>query len=144
MNKYRRSRDYRTAQGKFRGLVLGFVVVGACITSTGTAAADTVTETISVGGFPKAVAVSPNGSYAYVTSQNGSVSVIDTATNTVTGTIDVGRGPHAVAFNPNGSYAYVTSQNGSVSVIDTATNTVTETVSVGAYPEGIAVNPNGS
>jgi YVTN family beta-propeller protein/VCBS repeat-containing protein len=92
------------------------------------------------------VAVSPNGSRAYVTlnGRSGSVSVIDTATNTVIRTIPVGEGPRGLTVSPNGSRAYVTnSVSGSLSVIDTATNTVIKTIGVGDLPGGVAVSPNG-
>jgi DNA-binding beta-propeller fold protein YncE len=64
---------------------------------------------------------------AIVTNNNGTVSVIDTATHTVIDTnpatpeidpITVGSGTHGVAFSPDGSVAYVTNRfNGTVSVI---------------------------
>jgi YVTN family beta-propeller protein len=53
-----------------------------------------ITATIGVGLRPVEVAVSPDGTRAYVT--NGSsdtVSVLNTATNRVTATIRVGSGP---------------------------------------------------
>ena len=51
-------------------------------------ATNTVTATVTVGGYPRGVAVTPNGAYAYVTNEvSDSVSVISTATNTVTATV---------------------------------------------------------
>ena len=45
-----------------------------------------VVATIPVGNFPGVVAVSPDGTHAYVVNcLGGTVSVIDTATNTVSG-----------------------------------------------------------
>ena len=53
-----------------------------------------VIATIPVGNDPIGVAVSPDGTRAYVTNNiNDTVSVIDTATNTVTATIPVGDHP---------------------------------------------------
>ena len=67
-----------------------------------------------------------------MTTSNGTVSVIDTATNTVTATVDVGTAPFGVAVNPDGTKVYVANYGSdTVSVIDTATNTVTATVPVG-------------
>jgi YVTN family beta-propeller protein len=63
-------------------------------------ATDTVTATITTP-VAAAVAVSPDGTQAYLT--NGSlntVSVIDTATNTVSGTIDSSRYPSGVVIGP--------------------------------------------
>ena len=101
--------------------------------------------TIGVGVDPFGVAVTPDGSRAYIANENytspqsvGSVSVIDTTTNTVTATIDFGSGkaPNDVAVSPDGTRAYVTNAGygNSVSVIDTATNTVIDTIAVGVQP----------
>jgi YVTN family beta-propeller protein len=51
--------------------------------------------------YPSTVAITPDGSHAYVTNYNSnSVSVIDTATNTVTATVGVGEHPNGVAITP--------------------------------------------
>ena len=114
-------------------------------------ATNTVTATIPVGSEPVGVAVSRDGSKAYVANANSAtVSVIDTATNTVIATIPVGIGPYGVAVGPDGSKVYVTNTllnstgpRGTVSVIDTAKNTVTATILVDGFPTGVAVTPNG-
>ena len=74
-------------------------------------ATNTVITTIPVGTFPFEVAITPNGTRAYVTNNDlsGSIYVIDTATNTVIATILAGANPYQVAFTPNGLEAYVTS-----------------------------------
>jgi len=101
-----------------------------------------VVATISVGGFPDAVATTPDGTNAYVTNAfDNNVSVIDTATNKVVATIPVGSSPNCVAITPNGTHrygdddrrhpplAYVTNgADNTVSVIDTASNTVVATI----------------
>ena len=100
------------------------------------------TQTVTVGGSPYAVAITPDGKYAYV--PNGeNVSVIDTATNKVTATVTAQNwAPYAVAITPDGKYAYVTNvvssevPNGVVSVIDLASNTVTATIAVGEQLHG--------
>ena len=106
---------------------------------------NTVVATVGVGSGPDGVAITPNGSDAYVTnSTSGTVSVIKTSTNTVVATVGVRRGPDAVAITPNGSDAYVTnSTSANVSVIKTSTNTVVATVGVGRGPDGVAITPNG-
>ena len=73
-------------------------------------AQNTVTATIPVVSEPYGVAVTPDGTCAYVTDSFGgdTVSVISTATNTVTATITVESEPLGVAVTPNGEYAYVT------------------------------------
>jgi YVTN family beta-propeller protein len=101
---------------------------------------------VPLGGIPQGMAVSPNGSQAYVTNvSNNTVSVVNTATNTTVASIPVGSNPFAIAVSPNGSTAYVTNMNSNtVSVINTATNTVTATIPVGTAPAGMAISPNGS
>ena len=87
-------------------------------------ATNRVTATVRVGRGPAGVAVSPDGTRAYVTVEhNRSVSVIDTATDQVTATIDAHRVPEGVAVSPEGTRAYVTTgaSLGSLSVIDTGT-----------------------
>ena len=61
------------------------------IVSVISTATNMVIATVSVGSFPLAVAVTPDGAFAYVTSvstatDTGTVSVIDTATNMVSAT----------------------------------------------------------
>jgi YVTN family beta-propeller protein len=67
-----------------------------------------VITTISVGSEPYAVAITPNGAYAYITNaDSNSVSVVNLATNTVTETLTVGAGPYGVAVTPSGAYVYI-------------------------------------
>jgi len=79
-----------------------------------------IIATIGVGGLPDAVAVSPDGSQAYVANSNSnSVSVIDTATDQVIATIHGFCRPDAIAVRPGGSPSYVISYMalGTVSVV---------------------------
>jgi YVTN family beta-propeller protein len=72
-------------------------------------ATNTVTATVGVSAQPRFVAVSPDGTHAYVANSGpGTVSVIDTATNTVVENIGVGDEPTAIAIFPDGTHAYVT------------------------------------
>lgn len=90
---------------------------------------------------PLGVAVSPDGTRAYVTNFSANtVSVIKTNTNTVVATIPVGAFPFGVAVSPNGTRAYVTNLNDdTASVINTNTNTVVATIPVGDLPFGVAI-----
>lgn len=104
---------------------------------------DATTDTLDVGNGPSSVALSPDGTLAYVTDlDSGSVSVIYLATGEVISTIDVGAAPSAVALGRDGERAYTANPNlGTVSVIDTATAEVIESVAVGASPSSLAVSP---
>ena len=105
-----------------------------------------VTATITVGSGPRVVAVSPDGTKAYVANYNAdTVSVINTADNTLIATITVGTSPYGVAFSPDGTKVYVTNLSGdTVSVINTTTNNVDATITVGTEPYGVAVSPDGT
>jgi YVTN family beta-propeller protein/autotransporter-associated beta strand protein len=109
---------------------------------------NTVVATINVGANPLGVAVSPDGTRAYVTNNglaSNSVSVINTATNTVVTTINGFGLPSGVAISPDGTRAYVTNiGTNNVSVINTATNTVVATVPVGSVPNAVAFSPDGT
>jgi len=117
------------------------------------AATNTVTATIPVGTAPDGVAVDPATGTVYVTNlgvdadpgvstDDGTVSVIDAATGTVTATVAVGSYPAAVAVDPATGTVYVANENdASVSVIDTATKTVTATIPVGGLAVAVAVDP---
>jgi YVTN family beta-propeller protein len=90
-------------------------------------ATNTVTATVPVGHNPDGVAVSPDGSAAYVTNDfNDTVSVIGTAAETVTATIGVGVGPEGVAVFTLPSAAPPDVTAASVGTVD-----VTVTTSVG-------------
>jgi len=102
---------------------------------------------ITVGSFPFGMAITPDGTRAYVTNDgSNSVSVIDTATNQVAGAPITVSFPDGLGITPDGQRAYVANDTspGSVSVIDTQTNqTVGAPISVGMGPGGIiAITPD--
>jgi DNA-binding beta-propeller fold protein YncE len=72
------------------------------------------------------VAVSPDGSLAYVAGGSG-IAVINTATNTAIDTVAIDGTSTAVAVSPDGSHLYVTNRDNTVSVIsfDSADNAPT-------------------
>jgi YVTN family beta-propeller protein len=81
------------------------------------------TSTVPVGIMPGGVAVNPAGTFAYVANKDdGTVTVIDTATNTESRRISVGQEPWGVAVSADGTRVYVALGNGNVAVIDGTTN----------------------
>ncbi|WP_283184170.1 YVTN family beta-propeller repeat protein [Pseudomonas svalbardensis] len=120
----------------------GAQVANATVTVTGLGPIGS----IPVGNGPFGIAVSPDGTRAYVCNQaSHTVSVIDTATNRVLTTIPVGNRPTGVAVSPDGTRAYVNNESGhTVSVIDTTTDRVLTTIPVGNNPSGVAVSPDGT
>ncbi|TQR83272.1 hypothetical protein D8S82_28010 [Mycobacterium hodleri] len=88
-----------------------------------------VGQRISVPSGPGSMAVTPNGSRIYVTSQEGVVSLIDTATNKIVATIALdSKYVQDLVISPDGRYVYVATYTGesatraSVSIIDTTSN----------------------
>ncbi|MDP1659657.1 MAG: beta-propeller fold lactonase family protein [Methylotenera sp.] len=81
---------------------------------------------------------------AYVSNQDGGVSVIDLNTLSTTGSIDVkATGPRGLAVSDDGKLLIVaTRDNGSVSIIDTATNEVINQIKVGQNPEFVRIRGN--
>ncbi len=106
-----------------------------------------VTAEIAVGAGPLGIAITPDGTRAYVANNfDNSVSVIDTAKNSVVATISNGIGvfPTGVAITDDGKYAYVTNEgSNTVSVIAIATNTVVASSAAGFSPSEIAILPGG-
>lgn len=111
---------------------------------------------ISVGDQPTAIAIHPEGTYAYVANfGSGTVSVIvvdpDSAGfNTVVQTISVGTNPIDVAVAPDGDRVYVANAgSASLSVIDgdeaSATHhQVVTTVQTGSSAKSVVVTPDGA
>jgi YVTN family beta-propeller protein len=131
----------------------------------GTSSSTSLTTTAS---YPSGVAVTPDGSRAYVTDASTSVWVVDTASDSVIAKIAAGSDPEAIAITPDGKRVYVTSitcgpllcsgpnnppQMASVEVIDTASNSLTATITIGNLPtvqapgallSAIAISPDGT
>jgi len=96
---------------------------------------------------PDAIALSPNGTRAYVIADQGGfpskVLVIDTVTLGIVDSVRVGTDPLNLVASPDGKRVYVANLNSnSVSVIDTATNTVASTIGT-RVPEHLAISPDG-
>ena len=100
--------------------------------------------TVTLSDVARAVAITPDGTRAYVVAgaSSGFVDVVNTATNTVIATINVGSSPSDVAITPDGTRAYVIN-GGTFSVIDTATNTIVATALLSGLNK-IAIGPDGT
>ena len=116
-------------------------------------ATDTIVGAISgADDTGEGVAISPDGSTAYIAS-TGQYDVL--ATNTTTGaqtSIEVGAYPQDVAVSPTGSLVYATVTGGDtgpggsnvVAVINPATDTVKGDITVGTAPRQVVFSPDGS
>ena len=111
-------------------------------------ATNTPGKEITVGTFPRGIAITPDGNTAYVTNEGSkSVTPIDVASNEAGPEITVGSLPAGIAITPDGKTAYVTNEGSeSVTPIELATNKPGPEITVGTVgsdPFGIAITPDG-
>jgi DNA-binding beta-propeller fold protein YncE len=112
---------------------------------------------IKVGRFPYSIAITPDGTTAYVANNvDSTVTPIRLATGTPGTPIKVAYGPIAIAIAPDGQTAYVTSaftdvtkgpftpRPGEVTPIRLATGTPGRPMRVGRVPAAIALTPDGA
>ncbi len=114
---------------------------------------DTTGKPISVGPGPMAIAITPNGRWAYVanagwwTHEGHTVTPINLLTNQALAPIPVGAAPIAIAITPNGRWAYVANSgygsDSTVTPINLATNKPGPPIQVGPGPVAIAISPHG-
>ena len=118
--------------------------IGLAASGTGNIPAFTATNTGSTA-LTATVTVTPaKVPMAYVGNlDDGTVSVINTATNTVVTTLG-GLEARGVSVSPDGAKVYMTDEDALLSVINTADNTVAATVAVGDLPYGVSVSPDGT
>ena len=108
----------------------------------------TILRGISVGRWPEAIAITPNGATAYVADTGApnpgdTVTPIHTATNKAGPAIKVGKSPAAIVITPNGRTAYVANEiSGTITPIDTSTNSPGPGITTGSSPYLLAVTPN--
>jgi YVTN family beta-propeller protein len=128
---------------------------------------NTVIHTITGFSGPFALAITPNGKYAYVTNFGSNnfdpigttVSVVDLTSYSIIASINCDIQPSGIAITPDGKYVYVTNYNtlyagsnytnltagqGTVNIIDTATHkVVSPIIAVGQSPAHCAISSNG-
>lgn len=87
-------------------------------------------STVEVGAEPEGILVSPDGRFAYVTSEVANlVHVVDTESREMTANILVGNRPRRFALTPDGGELWVTNElSGSVSIIDPKSNEVVDMI----------------
>jgi len=101
---------------------------------------------VTVIGSP-AVAAGSMSTFAYVSDDDTTLSVIDVASLKVVATAVAGPEARGVAVTPDGAFVYVVNQatfsGNSVTVFNTVTNTAVTTVPVGVNPAQVAITPDG-
>lgn len=112
----------------------------------------TVSGTFSVGNGPEAIALSPDGSRAYVTGESGAnvLNVVDTAHRSVLATVPAPGPPQFIVMDPSGNRGYVTvwdptKNENAVAVFDASRNAFTALIPTGEQrPFGLGISPDGA
>ena len=126
------------------GQTKAYVVTGDTLTVIETGP-DTVAGVIPLAGGPTRVAMTADGTRAYVLLAGlHAVAVIDTSIDAVVGTIPVADSPAALAVTPDGRRVYVLLAGGNVQVIDASLSSVVATIAVPGSGGGIAITPDGT
>jgi hypothetical protein len=100
---------------------------------------------VPLGGHPGEVALSPDGSVAYVClPSRASVAFVDVAAARVLRTAPVAEHPVSLAVSPDGRRLWVGTSNGKVAVLDTADGRVEGVAEVGGRVRALAVSPDGA
>ena len=104
----------------------------------------TVVANIPVDSNPRSIALSPDGSLAYVTTFGGdsgaTLDVVDTSTKTVSSAIPLTTLPDGVAVDAAGTRVYVTGANSKfLTVVDATNKTVVGIVPLPDYAGGLVV-----
>lgn len=105
----------------------------------------TRSATISVGGQPYGLGLSPDGTKLYAADLNGTLKVVTLASSTVT-SLTTASGSLAVAVKSDGTKVYAPSNSTDklFAVDTTSTPTVSGNYAVAAGPYGISITPDGS
>ena len=97
----------------------------------------------ATGQQPIDVALSPDGSTAYVANEDGTITEIDVATGATLDTFTVGSLPISISVAPDGNTVYVANRgDDTVSVIDLTADQITD-IEVGLTPVATALSSDG-
>jgi len=102
------------------------------------------TQTIYGFTNPRVVQVNPDGTRAFVGSDDNTVRVINTITTTVEPVVINVVHPVALAVSPSADFLYVASNNNTVSVIETSTYTIKTVITGFTNLQDIKVTPDGA
>jgi YVTN family beta-propeller protein len=101
-------------------------------------------KSIPIGAYPRGIAVTRNGHFAYVAEMGGTDLVRVDLRDWSTHHIGVGVGPRAIVLDPRGRYAYVSlNEEGRVAKVDLATGRVLAKVTTGDAPRSLAIAGDG-
>lgn len=126
------------------GTLLAVCQGGAEVDLIDTATA-TVTARVKVDKVPAAIALSPDGFFAFITHPDiGLLTRLDVKARTVTATARIGGQPFGIAAAPDGAALYVSDWSGDrILRVDPRTLAITGTLGVGRAPAHLAIDPDG-
>lgn len=105
-----------------------------------------VLAAVAIGSPIRDIAVSPEGSRAYVLvcdhRRGGSLHAIDTKSGRMSTTVEIGGHPTQLTLSPDGTRAYIVDSD-AVLVVCTVTGAIVGTITVGAEPSCVATSPDG-
>jgi DNA-binding beta-propeller fold protein YncE len=99
---------------------------------------------VSIGAYPRGIAVSPKGNAAYVAVMGGSELIRLDLRRWTTSRYPVGAGPRAAEFHPSDRYIFVSlNAEGRVAKLDLKTGAVRAKVATGSAPRSLALAADG-
>lgn len=99
-----------------------------------------VSVVLSLGFVTAASAAQDAKSVAYITSQDGDISILSLDDLSIQGTIPAGKGPRGLGVTADGKLLVTANvESGDLSVIDTATQKVIKSIEIGRNPEFVRV-----
>jgi YVTN family beta-propeller protein len=145
----RRKPGIAFGQGQFRTLVYVVNRQDNTVSVIDRSAAKPVFATIPVGKSPRWVAITPDGSFAFVTNfDSWDLSIIDTSSNTEISRFGLSFKPFGIAITPDGSKAYITLPDddkvASVLILGNGMANLAGYIDVGTQPGWVAITPDGS
>jgi YVTN family beta-propeller protein len=106
---------------------------------------NTVARTITVGGHPQELVLSPGGTILFVANETGSIQAWSLRDGSKRGDIVVPGGAFAMAVSPDWRQLYVTSaQGGAIYLLDWKSGAMLKTVTTGGTPRRIGFAGNGA
>jgi DNA-binding beta-propeller fold protein YncE len=109
---------------------------------------DAVTSSVNLGSGGQDIAITPDGTRAYVATATGVVEV-SLISKAVTSSLNLGSGGQGIAVTPDGTVLFVITEHDSLFVVNitpgsSSYNRVTSSVNLGSGGQSVAVTPDGA
>lgn len=136
-------------EGEFTDVDELLFVYAASVFTTRISVMETATNQqagiIETDRTPSAIAITPDGTLAYVPTADGTIDIFSTKTNSLVNSVPLSTFAFSIAFTPDGSRYYCITSNDTVTGFLTATNTIVASIALpaGSNPSSLAITPNG-